>query len=543
MGTIERVTRRLQPGRTSATSTTIVMLVLVGSVAVATALAWQAMEAEQQRLTVSGSMIREYARLAAWEFSRQATKDVELAVMRTIDGRVHPARYDAEDDCDCEPIAGVDAWFELRSGHDVASESPALTMEMKAEIARVAAVISNGLPEGSLHIWTLPNDAQGRIAAMRREPYLGTAGGQNGFVIRPEALEPVMARAHRRTVLLPSFASDHSEAARFVDLRVHDRSGGVVFASAGTTAGSQGVETNLLSGHNVDLRVSTSMTPGFAAGLGPAYGVGPTRSLVTGLVAVNVLLVIIGIWQLSRERELARLRANFVAGVSHELRTPLAQIRMFAETLKLDRIRHPDERRRAVDVIDRETRRLGQLVENVLHFHGRDRLPTSGVVGVVDLVPFLEEVLEGFTPLAASSRVQLKWSTDVPEHLIAASPDGLRQVILNLLDNAVKFGPQGQTVSVALEAAGDCARIVIEDQGSGIREQDRERIFKAFERGRDTRGAGGAGIGLAVVRQIIEAHHGTVTVGPSSGGGARFVVTLPAAEDRRTHSTSATHVQ
>jgi signal transduction histidine kinase len=322
------------------------------------------------------------------------------------------------------------------------------------------------------------------------------------------------------------------DTARFVDVKVHDRSGRMVFASPDTEPGPHGVEVNLLSNSNVDLRVSTSMTPGFIAMLGPEHGAGPGRELVIGLVAVNVLLVTIGIWQLARERELTRVRANFVAGVSHELRTPLAQIRMFAETLMLDRIRSPDEGKRAVDIIGRETRRLSQLVDNVLYFHRHDRVPALDAAEVVDLVPLIRDVVDGFAPLAAAQRVQITFAPVVDELLVRANPDGVRQVLLNLLDNAVKFGPAGQTVSVTVDAAADDVHMTIEDQGPGIQVSERKRIFNAFERGRNTRGAGGAGIGLAVVRQIVDAHGGHVIIESAPSGGARFTVSLPTGAGR-----------
>ena len=529
MSVLAEVSRRL---RTAWSATTVVMLVLVGSVAVATMLASQAMTAAQQRQAVTDSMLREYGRLAAWEFSREASKDIEMSAMRTIAARAHPDRHVSEGECDCEPITAVDEWFEYLPGTGVFSDSPTLTSAMKEQIAREAAVTYAGVPESVVRLWQVPDDPQGRIVAMRWEPHLGSGGGQMGFVFAPEALGSVLGRAHRRATLLPSMTTGDREAARFVDVKVHDRSGRTVFASPGTEPGPHGFEANLLSNSNLDLRVSTSMTPAFVSTLGPEHGAGPGRNLVMGLVAVNALLVAIGIWQLARERELARLRANFVAGVSHELRTPLAQIRMFAETLMLDRIRNPDEGKRAVDIIGRETRRLGQLVENVLYFHRHDRLPALEATELVDLVPLVRDVVDGFAPLAAARRVQITFAPAVEQLTVRANPDGLRQVLLNLLDNAVKFGPAGQTVPVTLEAVGNGARMIVEDQGPGIPVSERRRIFNAFERGRETRGAGGAGIGLAVVQQIVNAHGGTVSVESAPNAGSRFVVTLPGSTGR-----------
>jgi signal transduction histidine kinase len=242
-------------------------------------------------------------------------------------------------------------------------------------------------------------------------------------------------------------------------------------------------------------------------------------------------MVAVGLWQVARERELARLRADFVAGVSHELRTPLAQIRMFAETLLLDRIRNPAEGRRALEIIGQETRRLGQLVENVLYFHRHRRAPLALPNEPCDMAALVREVAEGFGPLAASRRAQLDVRTPAREVVVYASPDGMRQVLLNLLDNAAKFGPAGQTIQVELDLVAGAARLAVEDRGPGVPPADRRRIFQAFERGRTTNGAGGAGIGLAVVQQLVHAHGGTVAIEQGRDGGARFIVSLPLAAD------------
>jgi signal transduction histidine kinase len=312
---------------------------------------------------------------------------------------------------------------------------------------------------------------------------------------------------------------------------VRDGAGATLFVSPGTSPGPQAFETVLLADTSAGLVLEASLTPAFVAALGPEHGAGPGPVIVLGLLAVNALLVAIGLWQIARERELARLRADFVTGVSHELRTPLAQIRMFAETLMLDRVRSPQERRRALEIIGQETRRLGQLVENVVYFHRHERLPIAPPTDVVDLVPLVRDVVEGFAPLAASRRSQIEFRAGTPESFVRASADGLRQVVLNLLDNAVKFGPPGQIVQVLVDEHDDHVRIVVEDRGPGIAAADQRRIFKPFERGRATRGTGGAGIGLAVVSQIVASHGGQVEVDALAESGARLIVTLPKAPE------------
>lgn len=249
-------------------------------------------------------------------------------------------------------------------------------------------------------------------------------------------------------------------------------------------------------------------------------------ALAAGLIAA-VLLV------LHREYELARLRADFVSGVSHELRTPLAQIRMFSETLLLGRVRSDGERLRSLEIIDQEARRLTHLVENLLHFSRSERQVTRLSAAPAPLAPLVRQAVEAFGPLAATRGVQL--ATELTDGVVVSvNADALRQMLLNLLDNAVKYGPANQTVTVGLGRRDGQARIWVDDQGPGIPPADRERIWERFSRLERERGSAvaGTGIGLAVVRELVALHGGRAwaeDAPPSTNGGtgARFVIALP----------------
>jgi signal transduction histidine kinase len=255
------------------------------------------------------------------------------------------------------------------------------------------------------------------------------------------------------------------------------------------------------------------------------------------MLALTAVLVVVAVVQLRREAELARLRSDFVSGVSHELRTPLAQIRMFSETLLLGRVRSELEGRRALEIIERETRRLTQLVENVLFFARAERRQPSIALETARLAPIVAEVVESFAPLASARGARIETTLD-PSVTAAVDAGALRQILLNLLDNAVKYGPAGQTVRVRLDlAASDgsrertIARLTVDDEGPGISEQDESRIWRPFSRlaHANTAATGGTGIGLAIVRQLVDLHGGQARVEPAPSRGARFIVELPRA--------------
>ena len=148
---------------------------------------------------------------------------------------------------------------------------------------------------------------------------------------------------------------------------------------------------------------------------------------------------VLTVLQLRREHELSRLRSDFISSVSHELRTPLSQIMLFAETLNLGRVRTDDERHAATGVIVQEGRRLMHLVENILHFSRAERQMTRLGPEPIDLNHAVQEIIDDWMPLAASADVRL--ATDfAPDVFAMADRDALRQMVLNLLDNAVKYG-------------------------------------------------------------------------------------------------------
>ncbi|HEX7241248.1 MAG TPA: HAMP domain-containing sensor histidine kinase [Longimicrobiaceae bacterium] len=250
------------------------------------------------------------------------------------------------------------------------------------------------------------------------------------------------------------------------------------------------------------------------------------------LVVLPVLIIVLAasvIVNLLHERELARARERFLASVSHELRTPLAQIRMFAETLLLGRERSEAERMRWTGVIGRESRRLGDLVENILLFSHLEGPGVRLAREPTDLGELAEDVVSAYEPMAAARRVRVE---TVAEPGVAASvdPRTLRQVLVNLLDNAVKYGPRDGTVTVRVARAGEGrAELAVEDRGPGVPAQERGRIWEPFVRLTESGGtAGGSGLGLAVVRGLVEEHGGEARVEDAPGGGARFVVSLPA---------------
>lgn len=251
--------------------------------------------------------------------------------------------------------------------------------------------------------------------------------------------------------------------------------------------------------------------------------------MIVTLLILTVGLVAGAFYQLRRETELAQLRADFVSGVSHELRTPLAQIRMFSETLLLGRVRSDEERQRSLEIIVNESRRLTHQVDNVLLYSRSERDGVRTDVTATDLGDLVERVAESFSPLAQAHgcRVEVESAGATVAEVDASL---LRQALLNLLDNALKYGPSKQTVRVGTTVERHRVLLWVEDEGPGVPEDERARIWEPYFRRPMHResAVAGSGIGLSVVRDVAEAHGGTARVTAGDGGGARFVIELPA---------------
>jgi two-component system, OmpR family, phosphate regulon sensor histidine kinase PhoR len=231
---------------------------------------------------------------------------------------------------------------------------------------------------------------------------------------------------------------------------------------------------------------------------------------------------------LTELRRLEEVRKQFVANASHELRTPLTSIKMMTETLLAGAKDTPEARDRFLSVIALETDRLVALVNDLLDL---SRIESGGAqlhlepVLVRDLV---EEVREEMQP-KAEERGQTLHTAAMDGLQVLADPAALRQILLNLVDNAVKYTPAGGKVEIAAAAAGDRTLISVRDTGIGIPRADIHRIFERFYRVDKARSRqlGGTGLGLAIVKHLLEAQHATITVESELNRGSTFILSLP----------------
>jgi signal transduction histidine kinase len=260
-----------------------------------------------------------------------------------------------------------------------------------------------------------------------------------------------------------------------------------------------------------------------------AEGYWPFLTFIAAAMLASMIAAILGA---RREAELARLRSDFVSNISHELRMPLAQILMSGETLRLGRTRSPAQQGGEVDSIVREARRLTGLVENALSFSGIEHHTIQLNPRPVPLHELIADTIAGMRTLADGAQATIRGA--VADDVVALiDPNRFRQVLYNLIDNAIKYGPPAQEILVGANestVAPGWIRVWVDDTGPGVPSGEQSAIFEPFVRlERDCRnGIAGSGLGLAVVRDLVNQHGGRIWAeGGHRGVGSRFVVEIP----------------
>jgi two-component system phosphate regulon sensor histidine kinase PhoR len=321
--------------------------------------------------------------------------------------------------------------------------------------------------------------------------------------------------------LFPALYSDVQQSR----VNVVDEAGKIVFGPplgrGGLTLGRQ-FETTL---YKWTLNVTMNSAEELAA------AVARRRVLEMVLVALSSVVVIAGLFVIliaaERERRLSNLKSEFVANVSHELKTPLALVRMFGELLESGRADTEEKRKQYLSIIVNESDRLNALIENVLDFAKVERGQAAYEFSPTRLAEPVSRAVEACRVRAEREGVALTLTLEeVPELML--DERAVEIAVINLVDNALKYAPEGKNVSVAVRAAGNGAEVRVTDQGPGIPYEDRKRIFKRFVRGKSASGrqVRGSGIGLALVKHIAEAHGGAVSVEDVLPHGAAFTLRL-----------------
>ena len=236
-----------------------------------------------------------------------------------------------------------------------------------------------------------------------------------------------------------------------------------------------------------------------------------------------------------REAHLSRLKSDFVANVSHELKTPLALIRLFAETLELGRVPTEDKARQYYRVINKESQRLTQLINNILDFSRIEAGRKEYRFAPTNVGRIVSEVLEAYRFQIEQQGFELKVDVepDLPE--VEADSEALGQALLNLVNNAIKYSRETRSITLTVRGAGDQVVISVADRGIGVPKAEHRKIFEKFYRGEASlvHETKGSGLGLSLVEHIMEAHGGSVEIESAPGKGSTFTLVIPRTQRKK----------
>jgi signal transduction histidine kinase len=515
----------------------VLIALLIAVMALAGILAYQAQDAARSHRATAEQALRGYASIAVWGLNRNAQEMLYSALVARLDSATTDIGgvpvdellgSQAADHCGCFRGTHAGTRFALVGGGKLISEAP-LPPAVRSWIVD-SLRLSSGAAEGRREVGVgFPRGLHHAVAYSWQRGAANGAGMVSGFVAEDRIFGRMFGALMQLAPTLPETLLQGSPNDSVMSVEVATPEGRSIYHSPRVFAADFSA-TTVLPPMFGGLVIRVALRPDAVDRL-VTGGVPHSRlPFLAGVLALSMALVAVVVLQVRREAELARMREDFVSSVSHELRTPLAQIRMFTETLLLGRTRSEAERRRSLEIIDQEARRLAHLVDNVLQVSRSGRGVSRVAPESVQLTRAVLETIEYCRVFAAQRRTELR--PEVQEGVLGmVDPAALRQMLLNLVENAVKYGPAGQRVVVGLAVFGESARIWVDDEGPGIAVAERERIFEPFYRAkRDAiSGVAGSGIGLAVVRELASLHEGRAWAEDAPGGGARLTIEIPGA--------------
>jgi two-component system phosphate regulon sensor histidine kinase PhoR len=228
-------------------------------------------------------------------------------------------------------------------------------------------------------------------------------------------------------------------------------------------------------------------------------------------------------------RKLERVRQEFVANVSHELKTPLTSIKGYVETLLEGALEDPAHNREFLKIIEEHAKNLTLLIDDVLDLSAIEAKRMDYRFEPVSLAEVTERILKGLAPMAKTKGVRIENQLTDRLPKVRADKDKLAQILMNLIDNAIKFNKANGRVDISARTANGNLEVSVKDTGVGIAPEDLPRVFERFYRADKAHSheVAGTGLGLAIVKHLVEAHQGTVTAESQPGQGSTFSFTLP----------------
>jgi signal transduction histidine kinase len=247
------------------------------------------------------------------------------------------------------------------------------------------------------------------------------------------------------------------------------------------------------------------------------------------LAGILIFGLILTIRTVAHELELSKMKSDFVSTISHEFKSPLSSIRQLAEMLQSGRVLSEERRQQYYDVLVEQSERLSLLIDNILDFAKIEEGRKEFNFEIIEIGPLLEEIVSIIQDRVRHKDFVIQVKIEKPLPSIKVDRAAITQAITNLIDNAIKYSGEAKNILVRAFAENQYLIITVKDFGIGIRKEEIDKVFERFYRGGDvlTRTVKGSGLGLTLVKQIVEVHHGNVNVESEPGHGSTFSIRLP----------------
>jgi signal transduction histidine kinase len=407
----------------------------------------------------------------------------------------------------CEPVAS-----EARA-IDVAAASFKLMSQKQAVVRSPSLTSDDRDPENRIILRPILNEWSKVV-------------GVAGFVLDIDYFKQELLPQTINTSLEKHFPGDAQDN---VIVSVYDTKHNLIYASQ--TAKGQNDETWMGLPYFSDMLLaiqSRNMTPEQWA----RWNFIVNLSLSILMTSVLIGGIALALRTVSRELKVSQMKTDFVSNVSHELRTPLSSVRVFGEFLRLGRVKEEEKIREYGEYIETESRRLTQLINNILDFSKIESGRKTYNFERADVCEVISETLKTLEVQLKQNGFTIRFEAPASRPAPAViDPDSIAQAFMNLLDNAVKYSGSAREILVRLEQDESFIRLTVTDHGIGIPREEQEKIFDKFYRVSTglVHDVKGSGLGLSLVKHIVEAHRGRVTVKSEPGRGSSFTIQLPVA--------------
>ena len=437
-----------------------------------------------------------------------------------------------------QPSRLKDASFRTEADNFSSMTSGWMQVEYKDEVKGMEEMSKKGKPYSFFSNWAPRGDKRlyETVAIFLAADSWGGHKAIGGMVFDAEYLRDRFFPEMLETLL--SHQEERGER-NHVAMMVHPRhESAPLAASVGWDGGEPEVERNL-EGAFPELTLAIKLPGTTLAALGQHFV--HTSFLILG--AISLLLaggIVMTHRNIAREMALARLKSDFVSNVSHELRTPLSLIRLYAETLEMGRLKSADKHQEYYSIIRKESERLTALINNILDFSRIEAGRKEYDFRQTDMRELVRNTLESYRYQIEQSgfAFEEKIAEDVPP--LSVDREAMARSLLNLVNNALKYSQDQKYIGVNLFRDNGSVKLEVVDHGIGIPQVEQQKIFDKFYRVGDplVHNTKGSGLGLALVRHIVQAHGGEVLVDSVPGRGSKFTINLPVA--LRTNATKAT---